>query len=63
MNVHYAVCLLSLCIIASFWMMLRFILGSHTLNKVLTLTLVSPILLLEVVIVMVNFSNCGGIVI
>ena len=63
MNVHYAVCLMSLCIIVSFWMMLRFIVGSHTLNKVLTLTLVSPILLLEVVIVMVNFSNCGGIVI
>ena len=63
MNVHYAVCLMSLCIIVSFWMLLRFIVGSHTINKVLTLTLVSPILLLEVVIVMVNFSNCGGIVI
>ena len=63
MNVHYAVCLMSLCIIVSFWMLLRFIIGSHTINKVLTLTLISPILLLEVVIVMVNFSNCGGIVI
>ena len=63
MNVHYAVCLMSLCIIVSFWMLFRFIVGSHTINKVLTLTLVSPILLLEVVIVMVNFSNCGGIAI